>query len=219
MKLFALPLITLSALVVLPSAVHAQNVPNNWEIRARVVQVDNENKSSAGSAPLSSTLLPADAIHVENKTSPEIDVTYFFDKNFALEWVLAYPTKHGVTIASGPLAENIGRVKATSTLLTFQYHFLPEKTVNPYIGAGVGYTRFSSVNLRSNIAFTDLSASKDSVGGVFQVGADIKLSDSLYLNFDIKKYYLKADVKFNGSNVSEVKIDPFLYGVGLGLKF
>ena len=219
MKLFSLPLLATSIVAILPTISQAQDNSGSWEIRGRVVRVDTADESSAGESPLSPTLLPSDSIHVEKKTLPEVDVTYFFNKNLGMEWVLAYPTKHDVTIASGPLAEKIGSVKATSTSLALQYHFLPDQTINPYVGAGVNYTRFSSVSLHSNVAGVDLGSSKDSVGGVLQLGADVKIANNLYLNFDIKKIYVKADVKLNGGKVSEVKIDPVVFGAGLGWRF
>ena len=40
--------------------------------------------------------------------------------------------------------------------LTVQYHFLPEAKIRPYVGAGINYTRISSVRVRSNIAGADM---------------------------------------------------------------
>jgi outer membrane protein len=87
------------------------------------------------------------------------------------------------------------------------------------VGAGVNYTRISAVRLRSNITGVDLDLERNSVGPALQAGMDVSIGKNTYLNFDIKKVYLRADVKLNGEKVSEVKIDPLLIGVGLGWRF
>ncbi|MEW5888353.1 MAG: OmpW family outer membrane protein [Pseudomonadota bacterium] len=201
------------------AALPALAAEGNWMVRARAVYIDPANKSEAGSGALNPTLLPADSIHVSAKTIPEVDISYFFTKNLAAELILTYPQKHKVSITSGPLQESIGSFKHLPPTLLLQYHFLPDGRFRPYIGAGINYTRISSVKLRSNVAGVDLDLERDSVGGALQAGLDMKLGDNLYLNFDIKKVLIDADVKLNGAKVSKVKVDPLLVGIGLGWRF
>ena len=191
----------------------------NWMVRARAVYIDPADKSEAGSGALNPTLLPADAIHVSSETIPEVDISYFFTRNLAAELILTYPQKHKVSIASGPLQESIGSFKHLPPTLTLQYHFLPDGQFRPYVGAGINYTRISSVKLHSNAAGVDLDLDRDSWGGALQAGFDYKLGQNLYLNFDVKKVYIEADVKLNGAKVSKVKVDPLLVGIGLGWRF
>ena len=48
---------------------------------------------------------------------------------------------------------------------------------------------------------------------------DIPLSKNLYLNFDVKKVYIKTDVFAGGAKPGTFKVDPVLVGVGLGWRF
>jgi outer membrane protein len=202
----------------------------NWLVRARAVNLDVKNSSEAGSGATVSTanlgnvaisgaVLPANAVSVADKTIPELDITYFITKNIAAELVLTYPQKHNVSITSGVLAESIGSFKHLPPTLLLQYHFLPDGQFRPYIGAGINYTRISSVNLRSSIAGVGLELNSSSVGGALQAGLDIKLSKNLFLNVDLKKIYIDSDIKANGTKISSVKLDPLAFGVGLGWRF
>jgi outer membrane protein len=64
-------------------------------------------------------------------------------KNIAAELILTYPQKHDVELGG----TDIGSVKHLPPTLTLQYHFNPTGTVRPYVGLGVNYTRFTSVDL------------------------------------------------------------------------
>ena len=53
-----------------------------------------------------------------------------------------------------------------------------------------------------------------------QIGADYKINKNWLINFDIKKVQISSDVKTaSGTKVSNVKIDPWLIGVGVGYRF
>jgi outer membrane protein len=82
------------------------------------------------------------------------------------------------------------------------------------VGAGINYTRFSSVNL---IPGADID--RNSYGAALQAGVDIPLSGNMYLNFDIKKVYIGTDVSLNGAKIGTFKVDPVLVGIGLGWRF
>jgi outer membrane protein len=49
---------------------------------------------------------------------------------------------------------------------------------------------------------------------------DYNLNDKWFLNFDIKKLFLKTDVTLNNDSVNkaEVEINPFIVGFGAGFK-
>ncbi|MBI1396789.1 MAG: outer membrane beta-barrel protein [Betaproteobacteria bacterium] len=184
----------------------------SWMVRARVVRLQMANKSDA----IPSLSVPADAIEVNDKTIPELDISYFFTKNIAAELILSYPQKQDVTLSG----TKIGTFKHLPPTLTAQYHFLPDGMVRPYVGAGINYTRISSVSLNvPGVGALDLDSS--SVGGALQVGVDVRLAENLFLNVDLKKIYINSDVKLaaTGAKVSTVKLDPVAIGVGIGYRF
>jgi len=66
-----------------------------------------------------------------------------------------------------------------------------------------------------------LDLGSSSVGAAAQAGVDIQVADRWFLNLDVKYVQIKSDVKLaaSGAKVSAVKVDPMLYGVGLGYRF
>ncbi len=59
----------------------------------------------------------------------------------------------------------------------------------------------------------------DSLGGALQAGVDVPIGKNLYFNVDVKKVYIKTDVKLAGEKIGSFKADPVLVGVGLGWRF
>jgi outer membrane protein len=182
----------------------AQQAEGPWMVRARAVHLDSANKDSTGLG-----------LSVNDKTIPEVDITYFFNKNIAAELVLTVPQKH--IVRSGATA--IGSLKHLPPTLLLQYHF-DAPGFKPYVGAGLNYTRFSSVRFDPAVAVAlSPSVDKNSFGAALQVGVDIPLAKNLYLNLDVKKVFIKTDVYSFGAKAGTFKVDPVLVGVGLGWRF
>ncbi|MYM70377.1 outer membrane beta-barrel protein [Pseudoduganella sp. FT55W] len=193
-----------AALVLISGGATAQETP--WQVRVRAVHLDPASKSD----PVAG-VGAADRISVSSKTIPELDVSYFFTKNIAAELVLTYPQKHDVALDGA----KIGTVKHLPPTLLVQYHFLPDATVRPYVGAGVNYTTFSGNKMLNGAA----SLEHDSIGLALQAGADVALDKNWSLNFDVKKAQIRSDVLIGGAKVSRVKIDPLMLAVGVGYRF
>lgn len=135
-------------------AAFAQQAESPWLVRVRAVHLDSANKDSTGLG-----------LSVNNKTIPEVDISYFFNKNVAAELILTVPQKHD--LSSSVLGGRIGSLKHLPPSLLLQYHF-DAPGFKPYVGAGVNYTRFSNVNLPAGV-----DIDRNSWGGALQVGVDI----------------------------------------------
>lgn len=181
----------------MPLAALAQETP--WLVRARAVNLDSANKDGTGLG-----------LTINDKVIPEVDITYFITPNFSAELVLTYPQKH--TVKAG--GAEIGTLKHLPPTLTAQYRFTDLGAFTPYVGAGLNYTRFSSVNLPAGV-----DVDKNSFGLAVQVGVDVPLSKQLSLNFDVKKVQIATDIKAGGATLGEFKVDPLLVGVGVGWRF
>ena len=201
-------LLAAAALCALTSgAAMAQNYPQDgkWMVRARAVHLDSANKDST----------PLD-LSVHNKMIPELDISYFFTPNFAAELILTYPQKHDVRAGGA----EIGSLKHLPPTLLAQYHFTQLGAFKPYVGVGINYTRFSSVKFDPAVdAALNPSVKKNSFGPALQIGFDYALDKNWSINFDVKKVYIKTDVRSFGTKVGTFKVDPVLVGVGLGYRF
>jgi outer membrane protein len=197
-------LATLAALS-LAGAAHAQAVQEPWLVRVRAVHIDPANKDSTGLD-----------LAINNKTIPELDISYFFTPNWAAELVLTYPQKHELSAGGS----KIGTLKHLPPTLSLQYHFAPEASFRPYVGLGMNYTNFSDVHFVPAVqAALSPSIKNSSWGLAAQVGADYQLSKNLFLNVDLKKVQIRTKVYAAGTEVGKFKVDPLLVGVGLGWRF
>lgn len=159
-------------------------------------------------------------VKLNNASVPEIDFSYFFNENFALELILATTThKASVHKAAGNTTSiDLGDVSLLPPTLTAQYHH-EFGNFKPYVGAGLNYTIFYGADTG------DMRSVKyeNSFGYALQVGGDYKIAENTYLNFDIKKLYLSTDVEvkdYNGTKVTaDVDIDPWIIGLGVGYRF
>lgn len=194
-----------------------------WQVRVRGVGVVPNESAKIGTI--------GGDVNISNTLIPEVDFTYFFTKNIAAELILG-TTKHDVaTVASdisavgGPTSANVdlGSVYLLPPTLTLQYHFLTEEVFRPYVGAGVNYTVF--YNEKSGNVVKDVKYD-NSFGYAFQVGFDLMFNDTFFVNADVKKVFLNTDVTVDASNLAPglsipaaVDINPWLIGLGFGMKF
>lgn len=180
-----------------PASTYAQD-SGNWIVRARALYLDSANDDSTGLD-----------LSVNNKWFPEVDVSYFFTPNFALELILTYPQKHDVE-AGGT---KIGTLKQLPPTLTAQYHFTG-MPVRPYVGAGINYTHFSDVDLPPGVTIDS-----SSWGFALQAGLDYPIGGGWLLNLDVKKVQIGTTVKAGGASLGDFDVDPWLFSIGVGYRF
>lgn len=201
-KVMAAALAAAGAMAV-PVAAQAQDGP--FLVRVRALNLASENKDSTGLG-----------LSVNDKTFPEVDLSYFLSPNLAVEVIATYPQKHDIR-SNGT---NIGELKHLPPTLLAQWHFTGLGAFKPYVGAGINYTRFSSVSFTpAVVAALNPTLGKDSWGLAVQAGVDYEISKSIYLNLDIKKVQIEADVFSNGAKAGSLKVDPLLVGIGVGYRF
>lgn len=178
----------------------AQELQSPWQVRLRAVHLDMSNKDSTGLG-----------LTVNNRTIPEIDVSYFFTPNVAAELILTSPQKQ--TVYSNGV--EIGTFRHQPPTLTLQYHFTGLQGYRPYLGAGINYTDITKVDILSGGVTLD----SHSWGVALQAGVDIPLDRNWSINFDLKKVYLRTDVFQGATNLGTLKLDPLMAGIGLGYRF
>lgn len=172
-------------------------------------------------------------LQVDSNTIPELDISYYVTKNIALELILALGTKHDVKTSSNGngatlLSRDLGEVNLLPPTLTAQWHFMPDQTFDPYVGAGVSYVRAMDNGLmaRTSLSNSGIRIERSSWGPAIQAGFDINLTDKWLVNFDVKKIWFDTDVKINVpalaagyKKIDSLDIDPLVVSVGIGKKF
>ncbi|MDD2833973.1 MAG: outer membrane beta-barrel protein [Methylotenera sp.] len=216
----------------------AQAEAGDWVVRARAVNINPDEDSKLGKTVNNlglGTLIGQGAeLKVDSNTIPELDISYYVTKNIALELILATGSKHDVSI-TGSAASNtipnqlLGSVDVLPPTLTVQWHFNPDQTFDPYVGAGVNYTAFldRKLNVRQGaLGGYKIKVDNDSWGYALQAGLDVNLKDGWLINADIKYVSIDTDVKLKGAatsnrwtKIDSLDIDPWVFGIGIGKKF
>ena len=201
----------LFALGLVSGPVTAQQAGDPWMVRARLVDLKMDTSSDAGSGPL--TGLPANAIDVNSKWIPEGDISYFFSERLSLELVLTVPQSQTVTVKG---LGDVGSFRHLPPSLLGQYHFAGFfDRFTPYVGVGINYTRI----MNQNFNVPGLALQNHSFGPAIQVGVDVPFEKSWSANLDVKKVWISSDVTLSGQKVSNVSLDPWLLGIGIGYHF
>lgn len=212
--------ICLFLLMAIPfSAFSQQDAPDTtldyskWQIRLRGLAVVPDESADIEAI--------GGDVEIETAVVPEVDFTYFFTKNWAAELILA-TTNHdvkAVNTAAGDI--DLGDVWLLPPTLTLQYHFTGG-IVKPYLGAGVNYTIFYGAD--EGPVADDVSYD-NSFGVAFQAGLDVNVTDSWFINVDLKKILINTDATVNATTAlgatvgADVDIDPLVIGLGIGYRF
>jgi outer membrane protein len=176
----------------------AASAADEWLVRVHATGIYPDVKSSLG------------GLDVDNQWIPELDISYFFNKNVAAELILG-TARHEVTLNGASL----GHVSHLPPTVSLQYHFTELGKFKPYVGAGLNFTYFYDVHLAPGLSL-DKSTS---IGGAVQVGVDYEIQKNWYFNVDVKKLWIKNDVNAGGVYLTDLKINPMVYGVGFGYRF
>lgn len=177
-----------------------------FELRARALGVISQETSSTSIGG---------KITADNSVVPEFDLTYFFTDNVAAE-VIAGVTPHDMGAKGTALGNlDLGDVWLLPPTVTVQYHFSPEGSIRPYVGAGLGYIMYFDENpgAMSSIKY------EDGIAYALQAGVDVPVDEHWAVNFDVKKLWHNVDATVNGAVTADVDLDPLLIGAGLAYRF
>jgi len=198
----------------------------DWLVRGRIINVNPNDDSGNLYVGTGTSVSLGEGVTVTEDTVPEIDFTYMISPHWGVELILGY-SEHDVGTRGLPAAIGLGRVIETKVLpptLTLQYHFLPNGSIRPYVGAGINYTYFFDEEVQGPL---DIPGAKiklaSSWGLAAQAGVDIAIDDDWFVNLDIKYIDIDTKARFSGTSVGSAnintQIDPVVYGIGIGRRF
>ncbi len=203
----------------------------DWLVRGRIINVNPNDSSGSLSTTGAGNL--GKGVGVDSDTVPELDITYMITPNWGVELILG-TSKHtvrgnkavGGTLAGLPGSKNVIDARVLPPTLTLQYHFRPNATVRPYVGAGVNYTHFYNEKVPRSSAIYQQGAKvslSSSWGWAAQAGVDVAINDDWFINFDVKYIDIDTTARFKNTVVGRAKINadinPFVWGVGIGRRF
>jgi outer membrane protein len=184
-----------------------------WMVRVRALGIYPDDSSSQ------ITTIGGEA-SVDSAVTLDLDISYFFTENIAAELTLTY-AEHDVSAENTVLGNiDLGSLDLLPPTLTLQYHFMPKNAFRPYVGAGLSYVLIPDED-PGNVA-TAIDYDDGQIGFALQVGFDYFFTKNWCLNVDVKKVWVDVDVDVYalGTVVStNVDVDPWLVGVGIGYRF
>lgn len=221
-------------LAALLSALNAQAEQGDWVVRLRATNISPNESSDLGKYVNKNVAAGAMSdgaeLKVDSNTIPELDISYYWTKNIATELILALGSKHDVSITKEPGStvpnQKLGSIDALPPTLTAQWHFNPDQTFDPYVGAGINATFMldRKLNLREGaLAGSDIKIDRSSFGPALQAGFDVNLKDGWLLNADVKYLWIDTDVKLQTSNgwkkIDSLDVNPWVLSLGFGKRF
>lgn len=156
-----------------------------------------------------------DVVNVDTGASLTFNGTYIFAPHWGVELLAAMPFAHDINLNGG------GKVAETKHLpptLSLQYHFNPNGTWRPYLGAGLNYTLFFDEKAVGALAGSKLELDP-SWGLAGQFGLDVELGSNWFANVDARWFDIDSDAKLNGAKLGTVEIDPYAFGLAIGRRF
>jgi outer membrane protein len=186
---------------------------------------------------------------VDDQIGLGFNLTYFLSSNIGVELLAATPFDHDINGDEALTA--LGRLGSTKHLpptLSIQYHFAPNQTFRPYVGAGINYTLFfdedttdslhngivGTANGALGTSYSGGSTSLDideSFGIAFQAGFDVDITENWFFNVDARYIEITADSSLrtttfdtDGSSVVfnsglDLDIDPWVITTAVGFRF
>ena len=172
-------------------------------------------------------------VNVDDGTSLTLMGTYMFSPNWGFDVLASWPFNHDINVSIinnvdpgfNPVSAKIAETDHLPPTFSMQYHFLPDGTFQPYVGAGVNYTTFLSTDVEQ--ALVDLGIDDidldDSFGLALQLGADWTFGNGWLVNFDLRWIDIESDLEATALGVTgelgTVKIDPWVYSINVGYTF
>ena len=160
------------------------------------------------------------SVEVDDDIRPTISGEYFIANNVGIELLAAIPFHHDITLtdANGDTVD--GKTQHLPPTLSLQYHFdgynMP-MNLKPFVGVGVNYTTFFKERVYLGNG-NDLELD-DSVGVAGHIGLDIPYAPTESFRIDARYMDIKTDASLNGSDLGEVDISPWVYGVAFVKQF
>ena len=154
---------------------------------------------------------------VDGESAPTLSAAYHVNDNIAIEAWGADKFGHRVRTQAGKVAS----VGAQPAAISGQYRFgAADRTVRPFVGLGYHETNFSEETATPGGALAGNRIGMETAkGAIATAGVDVNLSPSWFARADVRYLQGTSDVKLNGVDAGEAKLEPVIIGVGVGTRF
>ncbi|WP_208644202.1 OmpW/AlkL family protein [Vreelandella andesensis] len=199
LKLVSAAVITASVLIASQAALAYE--AGDVFVRGGVAQTDTgSGNGNVGAADL----------NVQSARGFTFGAGYLFNDKFGAELNSSEKFEHDLNTRPGGSAGSVDRMPINLLVNYYPMGGLDSK-VQPYVGVGLNYTRFSGEP-------TGLSVD-ESYGAIGQAGVDLAVTHNIMLNGYVNYADVNADINAAGNKVGEVDIEPVTVGGGITYRF
>lgn len=150
------------------------------------------------------------SLNVQSARGFTFGAGYLFTDNVGIELNSSEKFEHDLNITPGGGVGSIDRMPVNLLVNYYPMGGMDSK-VQPYLGAGLNYTRFSGEPEGLNV--------DKSYGIIGQAGVDLAVTQSIMLNGYVSYADVSADIDSGGATIGKVDIDPVTIGGGVTYRF
>lgn len=210
-RILSLGLATLGVSSLLSATAGAAEA-KTWEVKLRAAYLETADNSDAFFAL--GIDFAADAVTVESKWIPELDVAYAFSENLLAELVLTIPQKHDVSLAG---VGKLGTLEHLPPTLSLVYEFNNQSKFTPYVSGGLNFTWIT--NKRLSVANVELDLEDYSIGAALGAGFQYDAGEKWDIDASVKWIDLESDVTAGGARLTTADLSPLLWSFGATYNF
>ncbi|WP_192843246.1 OmpW family protein [Aureimonas sp. AU12] len=181
----------------------------NWLVRGRIAGLMPVNETSTVG-------LIGGHINVPDMLLPDLQIAYFLTDHISIEGQAGIIRTRPRIVGSFIGDFDIGSIWSAAGAASVQYHFMPEARFNPYLGAGISYSR--PVSIKPDEGITDFSVSAQT-SIMIQAGADYQIAGNWFGNA-VAKYLFVPEQTYESQSATFVSDSNMVFaGVGIGYRF
>ena len=154
---------------------------------------------------------------IDGDPAPTLSASWYLNDNFAVElWGAADKFNHRVNSDTGA---KLGTVEQQPLALSAQYHFgRADSTFRPFVGVGYYESNFSNEDIP---ALDGLHVGVETAkGAIGTVGVDMNINPTWFVRADARYLHARPELTVGGQGSgSDLKLDPWVVGLGIGARF
>ena len=154
---------------------------------------------------------------LDGQGAPTLSGSWHVNENISIELWGAGKVETDVDLADG----GRGSIKTQPIALSGQYHFGESgQAIRPYVGLGYYQANVDSEEFDATVAGPNHVGIGTPKGVIGTVGADFNLTDRWFARADARYMKGDAEVSVAGEDTGEeLQMDPWMVGVGVGVRF
>lgn len=155
------------------------------------------------------------SLDIDGDTRPVVTIGHALTDRLGAELMLSAPFRHQIELQG---RGTIGSFRQSPTILSLQYHHPLNDRLTPFAGIGLAHVQFSRAQGTGLLQGAALDLS-DEWGLALQAGLDVAVGPRGAIRTEIRWLDLQPDLRLNGAELGEARIDPVAMGLSYVLRF